>query len=271
MDLRPTPGRSQQLDTEKMTGTIPFDVIGKLPWTGADCFDVVASQVMGLVVANYRTWITNYGTLYANSIQLTEDHYAQMYHAVVNYSTIDRQPGAYQINWDQGVGSEHVTAGERIAGFAAGGEVCPNNAGVFHDGKEITGIDVPVAQDHFSITFRHPKGQLVWSYLWNIAALRGYPNSDEFLGFPAGSLRYMGGPKTQTDSEASAMYEFDYSPNVTNLVVGPVTVTSKLGFDALSPSYRHSVDANQQPTRKLIGIEVIRPRELKAYRPVFGW
>jgi len=85
----------------------------------------------------------------------------------------------------------------------------------------------------------------------------------------------MGGNFTESDAEASASYSFEISPNVTNLVVGDITVTSKSGFDVISPIYETDIDTNaaskKHAIRKVKYIEIIRPREHKRYRETFGW
>jgi hypothetical protein len=62
---------------------------------------------------------------------------------------------------------------------------------------------------------------------------------------------------------------------VTNLVVGGITITSKSGFDVISPVYESTTDTNgagaTHAVKKLKYIEIIRPRAHKAYGPVFGW
>jgi hypothetical protein len=265
-------GSDQTLDRDKLTIVRKFQVRGTLPYTGGgDAFDYVSSSVMGLIVAGYPTYGTPMGTLYWNSIQLHENHYAQLYDISVTYSTIDKQTGTYQITVDQAVGTQKVTAGVRIAGY---GPKIIDSKGVFFDGKEVTGIDVPVAEDKLSVSYRHPKAYLNHSYIRAVGRLRGYPNEDSFLGYAPGEVVYMGGQFTESEAEASASYSFAISPNVTNLVVGGITITEKKGWDAVSPVYVDKVDStsgDEQASRELKCIEIIRPREWKAYRSAFGW
>jgi hypothetical protein len=252
-----------------------FEVVGTLPYIhGGDAFDWVSSQVMALIVGGYATYLTPLGTLFWNSIQLHESFYAQHYEISVTYSPVNRQTGTYQITVDQAVGNVHVTAGRRIAGFGpAANEV--NSGGVFWNGEEVTGTEVPVAEDRITVMYRHPQSFLNAAYIRSVGTLRGYPNSDVFLGYQPGEVRYMGGNFTETEAEASASYSFEISPNVTNLVVGGITITSKSGFDVISPVYEPTTDTNgagvTHAVKKLKYIEIIRPREHKPYGPVFGW
>jgi len=230
-------GSDLTLDREALTIVRKFRVKGTLPYTlGGDAFDYVASAVMGLIVSSYPTYATGMGTLYWNSIQLHENFYAQHYDISVTYSPFNKQSGTYQINVDQAVGNVHVTAGRRIAGYDGTGK-CPDNGGVFFDGTEITGTEIMVAEGRFSVSYRHPQAYLNSSYIRAIEALVGYPCSDTFLGYAAGEVTYAGGNFTETNAEASASYSFVTSRNATNLVVAGVTITTKAGFDVLSPTY----------------------------------
>jgi hypothetical protein len=145
---------------------------------------------------------------------------------------------------------------------------------VFWNGEEVTGTDVPVAEDRLVISYRHPQAFLNHAYIRGIGRLRGYPCSDTFLNYAVGEVRYMGGQFTQTDAEATAQYAFDVSPNVTNLEVGGITIATKSGFDVISPIYEMEIDdagGEANAVKKIKYIEIIRPREHKAYKPVFGW
>lgn len=270
-----TTGSEASLDRDSQTRTRKGEIIGTLPYAGAaDCFDYISSTVMTWVVTNLNTYSTPFGTLYLNSIQLSEHHYAQHYTFSANYSPVNKMTGTYQISVDQAVGNVHVTAGRRIAGYDGTGK-CPDNGGTFFDGTEITGTEIMVAEGRFSVSYRHPQAYLNGSYIRAVEQLVGYPNSDSFLGYAAGEVQYAGGNFTETDAEASASYSFVTSRNATNLVIGGVTITSKAGFDVLSPTYEMkdwtAGDGTKHPTKVVKGIEVIRPREWKAYRSVFGW
>lgn len=273
--LKETTGADANLDRDALTVTRKFSVLGKFPYSGSlDAFDYVSSEVMGLIRMSYPTYQTDYGLLFWNSIQLHENHYAQHYDCSVVYSPFDKQTGAYQISIDQAVGNVHVTAGTRIAGYGDANSAV-DNGGVFFDGEEVTGTEVPVAEDRFTVMYRHPQAFLNLPYIRAIGTLRGYPNSLAWLGYAAGEVRYMGGNFTQTDCEATATYSFEYSPNVTNLVVGGITITTKSGFDVISPVYEPTAEANgagkTHALKKLKYIEIIRPRVHKPYGSVFGW
>lgn len=266
-------GSDLQLDRESITYSRKFVVKGTLPFTyGGDAFDYVSSQVMALIVANYPTYASPMGTLYWNSIQLHENFYAQNYDATVVYSPINKQSGTYQITVDQAVGNVHVTAGTRMAVYPT--TSAHNNGGTFFNGEEVTGTEVPVAEDRLTISYRHPRAYLNRAYIQRVGKLRGYPCSDNFLGYQPGEVRYMGGNFTESEAEASASYSFEISYNVTDLVVCGITIASKTGFDVASPIFKPNTataGATTVAVKEVDAIEIIRPREWKAYKSVFGW
>jgi hypothetical protein len=271
--LRETTGSDLTLDRDNLVIVRKFEVIGDLPYTkGGDAFDWVSSQVMGLITASYPTYGTSMGTLYWNSIQLHEQFYAQKYDISVTYSPYNKQSGTYQISVDQAVGNVHVTAGERIAVYPT--TSAHNNKGTFFNGLEVTGTEVPVPEDRISISYRHPQAYLNAAYIRAVGALRGYPNSDTFLGYAAGEVMYLGGNFTQSDSEASASYAFSISPNATNITVADILIADKKGFDVLSPIYKPDTNTASGVTvgvKVVEAFEIIRPMRWKAYKSVFGW
>ena len=110
-----------------------------------------------------------------------------------------------------------------------------------------------------------------------VGALVGHPNNDTFLGYDPGEIAYAGGNATESEAEASAEYSFEVSRNVTDLVVGGITIAAKKGFDVVSPIYKSGVETDtagdKYGVRIVEKIEIIRPkgREFEDYVPVFGW
>jgi len=269
-------GSDLTLDRDNLTIVRKFRVRGTLPYTGGgDAFDVVASQVMGLIVTSYPTYGTPYGTLFWNSIQLHESYYAQLYDISVTYSPYERQTGSYMIRVEHAAGTAKATAGTRIAGYPSTTAV--DNEGVIWNGKEVVGVDVPYNQTRIVVSYRHPQMFLNHAYLRAVGALVGHPNSDTFLGYAPGEIAYAGGNATETEAEATAEYSFEVSRNETNIVVGGITIAQKYGFDVLSPVYKWDTDTDGSGDTKAIRpidyIEIIRPRgrEWTAYTTVFGW
>jgi len=270
-------GSDLTLDHDQLRIVRRFRVLGTLPYTlGGDAFDTIASLVMSLIRTDYATYGTDMGTLYWNSIQIHENHYAQHYEISVTYSPVNRQSGSYQIRVEQAVGMEKATTGTLISTYPAAKEI-DNEEGVFWDGEKITGVDIPVAEDRIVVSYRHPQAFLIPSYIRAVGKLRGYPNNDTFLGYDPGEVMYMGGDFAQTECEASALYNFTISRNVTDFAVAGITISEKKGFDAISPVYKDGAENNDDgdtmPIREVDRINIIRPagREWKDYVAVFGW
>ena len=268
-------GSDLTLDRDSLTIIRKFRVKGTLPYSGGDCFDVVSSQVMASIQTTYPLYATPMGTLYWNSIQLHESYYAQLYEISVTYSPVQKVTGTYLLRVEHAAGTARATAGTRIAGYPAADEV--DNGGVFFNGQEVVGVDVPYNQTRIVIAYRHPQMFLNHAYLRDIGELVGHPNDDTFLGYEPGEIAYVGGNATESECEASAEYTFEVSRNETNLVVGGITIAEKKGFDAISPVYKwdtaDDAGGTTKGVRPLSYIEIIRPRgrEWKNYGSVFGW
>ena len=279
LTLEPLTGSDLTLDPDSLTEVRKFRVKGTLPYSGGgDCFDVVASLVMGLVQTSYPTYPTPLGTLHWNSVRLHESYYAQLYEISVSYSPRKRETGTYQIRIEHAAGMAKATAGEWIAAYPTLAVPGANgNGGVIWDGHEVVGVDVPYNQTRIVISYRHPQMFLNHTYLRKIGELVGHPNNDTFLGYEPGEICYAGGNATESEAEASAEYTFEVSPNATDIEVGGITVAEKKGFDILSPVYKWDTDdddgGNTKAIRPIDYIEVIRPhgREWKDYVSVFGW
>ncbi len=269
-------GSDQTLDRASLTIVRKFRVRGKLPYTGGgDAFDVVASQVMGLIMTTFSTYGTPMGTLFWNSIQLHESNYALLYEISVTYSAFDSQSGTYVVRVEHAAGTAQATAGERQAGYPTADAV--DNGGVIWNGQEVVGVDVPFNQTRIVISYRHPQAFLDHAYLRAVGKLVGHPNNDTFLGYDPGEIAYTGGNATETQTEASAEYSFEVSRNEIDLVVGGITIAEKNGFDIVSPVYKWDTADDAGGTTKAIRpidyIEIIRPRgrEWEDYVDVFGW
>jgi hypothetical protein len=276
LTLKHIVGSDITLDRENLTIVRKFRVKGTLPYTGGgDCFDVVSSQVMGLITMSYATYGTPMGTLFWNSIQLHEESYAQHYEVSVTYSPYNKQTGTYLVRIEHAAGTAKATAGERIAGYPTNDAV--DNGGVIWNGQEVVGVDVPYNQTRIVISYRHPQLFLNFAYIRAIGSLVGHPNNDTFLGYLPGEIAYAGGNATASECEASAEYSFEVSRNAVNLEVGGITIDEKKGFDVISPVYKWDTDddasGNTKAIRPIDYIEIIRPRgrEWKDYVSVFGW
>ena len=134
--------------------------------------------------------------------------------------------------------------------------------GVTRDGVE--GVDVPIPSFSFSIDYRF--SSVTQAYLYNCAKLTGCVNSTAYLGFAIGELLFMGieGQVSQTSggaiklSDSPISFNFEASPNLTNIVVGPFTIPFKYGWDYLWPRTVEDT-SNNAVIRKTISVHIDRP------------
>ena len=245
-----------------------------VPAFGVDAFDFIASYALANVPATYGS---PNGLLFLDDLQIHENVYAKSYEITAPYSpqgTMKKQPGAYQITFDQTGGTVHITAGRRIDGYGDADHAVNNGGLIGVDGDDISGTDIPVTQTKITVMFRHPQGVLNRSYIKRVGKLVGFPNNDSFVGYDPGEVLFKGGVFEETNTEATATYHFDISFNETNFTVGDVNGIDKKGWDILSP---HIVDDVFDNGSKKIAVkkvkygEIVRPREWKPYRSAFGW
>lgn len=133
--------------------------------------------------------------------------------------------------------------------------------GVTRDGVE--GVDVPIPSLAFSIDYRFSAISQVYLYLCHF--LTGCMNSAPYLGFAAGELLFHGiegeisidssGAIVLGDSPIS--FNFEASPNLTNIQVGPFVVPFKYGWDYLWPRTVES-DNNNAVIRRTESVHVDR-------------
>ncbi len=272
-------GSDLTLDRTALTIVRKFRVKGALPYAGGgDAFDVVSSQVMGVIESVYRTYGTPMGTLFWNSIQVHESFYAQLYEISVTYSPYDFQTGTYLVRIEHAAGTAQATAGEWQASYPTAERPGTDaSKGTIWNGQEVVGVDVPFNQTRIVISYRHPQAFLNHTYLRSIGMLVGHPNNDTFLGYAPGEIAYTGGNATESAAEASAEYAFEVSRNETNIKVGGITIADKKGFDIISPVYKWDTADDAGGITKVIRpieyIDIIRPRgrEWTPYVSVFGW
>lgn len=237
---------------------------------GGDFFSFIASYALANIP---RTFDHPKGTLYRQDIQVHETWYARYYEISVPYGKKKKeQEGAYQISVDQTGGTVHVTAGTRIAGYGPAADAVDNGGLIGVDGDEVKGTEIPVEETKLNVTYRHPKAALNRDYIKRVGRLVGFVNKDEFLDYEPGEVRFLGGNFTESEAEATAAYSFAISFNRRNFTVGGITITEKLGWDVISPTYKTDTD-NDHLVKQLAYIEIVRPggRDLQDFKPVFGW
>ena len=195
-------------------------------------------QVKSLVAA---TAPTVYDGLVRDSFSVTPLG-GGVWECTVRYVLLESES---QFTFDTGGGTQHITQSlQTIGGYAPPGFTAPNfqgAMGVTTDSVEGTDITVPV----YSFTETHYiSGALVTpAYKAALFFLTGKVNGAAFKGFAAGEVLFLGaaGSKRGTD-DWEITYRFAASPNVTGLVVGPITGIVKKGWEYLWVRYADAED-----------------------------
>jgi hypothetical protein len=158
----------------------------------------------------------------------------------------------YTYEFDYQAPSEHIYQSlSTVADYAPAGLVAPDFHGAINvkrsNGEfEVQGIDLPPGNATSRFTFSPNNSYLTEEYELYIESIMGTVNSVAFHDRPAGSMRFVScfGGASNTSSKATISFGFQYSPNLTSIVVSPsITVTSKNGHDLLWAYYEDNEDA----------------------------
>ncbi|MDZ4850132.1 MAG: hypothetical protein SGI77_12675 [Pirellulaceae bacterium] len=133
--------------------------------------------------------------------------------------------------------------------------------GVTRDGVE--GVDVPIPSFSFSIDYRF--SAVSQAYLYLCHQLTGCVNNAPYLGFAIGELLFNGieGEVGMTAGGAIVLssspisLNFEASPNLSGLQVGPFTIPFKFGWDYLWPRTVEET-SNDAVIRKTTSVHIDR-------------
>lgn len=270
-------GTQETIDRESSRKVLKYRGIGDLPSSLPGGFSDFSNYVGSIAMAffNGETIQSASGdTLYVNSIQISEERYAQVYMASVEFGPINRQTGSYTLTYNGTGGTVHATAGTRVAGYGPAGEIKNNGGLIKVVNGEAKGINIPSPQTRLTVSYRHPGAFLNAAYLKSITELTGHYNSTTFLTYDPGEVRFSGPDATETESEATAQYSFEISRNRENFDVGGITIVSKKGWEILSETEKPDVDADGNAVQVLQCIEVIKDvggLDGKDFASIFGW
>lgn len=225
-DERPGSGR---LTAEPPTKTLEYVSEGI---TDEDSVHAYAIGYTPAIIA------TTMGILHRQDVQL-EPQGHDVYFVTVPYAKRKKISGSWRFSFSTMGGTQHIENsgpfGGTIATYKAdAGDDDPDHKNTigFVSADRIDGCDIVVPAFRFTIHFKHPMGIITLAQMKLIANVTGHVNSTTFLAFPAGEVLFLGADGDEgTDCETEIAYHFERSPNVTNLAVGAITVTTKNGFD----------------------------------------
>lgn len=212
------------------------------------------------------------GTLYRQNIQLDPEGYAQ-YLVTIPYGPKQKANGSYSFTFDTTGATVTVKAAkEHIASYPAGDPADPHKGaiGVTANG-DVEGTEIVIPALKFTVNFRHPQGVITLAQARHLARQTGKTNTDEFLGFAAGELLFLGASGGDgTETEAEVAYQFAASENVSDLSFGEISGVTKKGHHYAWIEFKDAASdgqASTQPRR----VHVERVYGEVAFATALGW
>jgi hypothetical protein len=191
-----------------------------------------SSSVAHSICRNYFGPVisTANGVLFVADVRITSTAYNQ-FDVDVDYLRRPSEAGEWSWEMDGTGRTEHITHSiETIASYPTSTAPDMKNA-IGFDKDEIQGTDVIKPSAKFSIRFVHPPGFMTIQYANYLSLLAGYVNSQPWLVWDAGEVRFLG-PRasdgSQTKSECH--YAFEIERNRSNFSVGAITGVIKKGW-----------------------------------------
>ena len=249
------------------TRTHHYGVVGTISEADARSLTMAA---LGPVIA------TAYGTMFRGECRTTQTHYNQ-WDTEIDYLPRPTDIGTWTWTGDGTGVTEHVThSQETIAVYPPSATALTRfKGGINWDGKEFQGADIIVPAGRLTVTFNHPAGVMTLAYFRYLQSLAGYVNSDAWLGFAAGEVRFLGPICSDgTATDAQAVYNFDLSANRTGLTVGSIGGIYKLGWHLLwllSKDSTTTVDGKVVPSREAELVYIERMSSTIAFGLAFGF
>lgn len=170
----------------------------------------------------------------------------------VRYGVVDGsapQTGSSSFSFDTGGGSQHITQSLATTGIysAPGIPAAPNFQGAIGVTENaVEGVDITVPVYNFSETHYLPSSSVTLAYRSTLFYLTGRVNAAGFKGTAAGECLFLGASGSKRSVPGADDWEITYrfaaSPNMSGLVVGPITGISKGGWEYLWVRYRDVED-----------------------------
>jgi len=157
-----------------------------------------------------------------------------------------KDPNESTYTFDTGGGTQHITQSLETKGsYAAPGSTAPDFGGAIaatHD--DVEGVDITVPVYNFSETHYLNDALVTDAYKGTLFSLTGKTNQGAFRNFDAGEVLFLGASGTKRGKDDwEITYKFAASPNVTSLQIGPITVSSKRGWELLWVRYADDEDS----------------------------
>jgi hypothetical protein len=157
-------------------------------------------------------------------------------------------------------GTEHITqawsdSGDPdayVTGSAVTGGAPLTYGAINTSGNQVNGVDIPVGAMQFSETWMMPASYLLFGpgggadpYVKTLMEMNCKVNSDEFRGFPQGSVLFRGArfEASATATMVPVTFRFDVRERRTGVTIGEITDIFKDGWDYLWVEYENEVES----------------------------
>lgn len=179
-------------------------------------------------------------------------------------------PTGPAFSFDTSAGTQHITQSLQTVGWypAPGVPAAPNFDGAINaNGEQVQGCDIYLPVYNFTETHYFAPERITDAYKGHLFRCTGKMNTSGFKNHARGEVLFLGARGSlRTGEDWEITYSFAASPNASNLRVGPITVTAKLGWDYLWVFYAEIGDfAAKRVVQQPIAAYVERVYEFADY------
>lgn len=225
--------------------------VGKDP-SAELCFAIMGTDIeldartALLAVAPLTYNLAAYGGLLAQVSASVEPVGPKLWDGVVRYG-VWQATNESTWSFETGGGTQHISNSIATIGrYAAPGRTAPDYKGAIGvTAESVEGVDITVPVFQWSETHYLPDSFVTPAYRGTVRALTGRVNSIDWNGYPAGEVLFMGAAGTKRGyGDWEVTFKFAQQPNMTDLVVGPITGIAKKGWEYLWVRYEDTEDVN---------------------------
>jgi hypothetical protein len=149
-------------------------------------------------------------------------------------------------SFDTSGGTQHTTQSLATVGAFVASGTAPNHKGAIGVNEDsVEGVDIVVPVYSFEESHPLSPAAITPTFKGNVFSLTGRVNDASFKGFAAGEVLFLGARGQRRGFGLwNVQFLFAASPNLTNVPVGDITVSAKLGWHYLWVQYKPAVSEN---------------------------